>query len=103
VVRDPSLPALAGRYVYGDFCTGELRTADLTAGTDRALNLVVPALSSFGEDAAGRIYAASLAGPVFRLRAGHSWSRSVSSTSRSTSRRHLMTRTPCSWSRRAAR
>jgi hypothetical protein len=70
VVRDPSLPALAGRYVYGDFCTGELRTADLAAGTDRALNLVVPALSSFGEDAAGRVYAASLAGPVFRLRAG---------------------------------
>ena len=70
VVRDPSLPALAGRYVYGDFCTGELRTADLAAGTDRALNLVVPALSSFGEDAAGRVYAASLGGPVFRLRAG---------------------------------
>ena len=70
VVRDPSLPALAGRYVYGDFCTGELRTADLAAGTDRALNLVVPALSSFGEDAAGRVYAASLGGPVFRLSAG---------------------------------
>jgi glucose/arabinose dehydrogenase len=70
VVRDPALPALAGRYVYGDFCTGELRTADLAAGTDSALNLVVPALSSFGEDAAGRIYAASLAGPVLRLRAG---------------------------------
>jgi Glucose / Sorbosone dehydrogenase len=69
-VRDPSLPALAGRYVYGDFCTGELRTADLAAGTDRALNLVVPALSSFGEDVAGRVYAASLGGPVFRLRAG---------------------------------
>jgi glucose/arabinose dehydrogenase len=70
VVRDPALPSLAGRYLYGDFCTGELRTADLAAGTDSALSLVVPALSSFGEDAAGRIYAASLAGPVFRLRAG---------------------------------
>ena len=31
---------------------------------------MVPALSSFGEDAAGRLYAVSLAGPVFRLRAG---------------------------------
>jgi glucose/arabinose dehydrogenase len=71
VVRDPSLAALAGRYVYGDFCTGELRTVSLPAGNDdRALNLVVPAISSFGEDSAGRVYAVSLAGPVFRLRAG---------------------------------
>ncbi|HEV2787029.1 MAG TPA: PQQ-dependent sugar dehydrogenase, partial [Solirubrobacteraceae bacterium] len=26
VVRDPRLPALEGRYVYGDFCKGELRS-----------------------------------------------------------------------------
>ena len=72
VVRDPALAALAGRYVYGDFCTGELRTATLSSGADddRSLNLDVPALSSFGEDAAGRVYAMSLGGPVFRLRAG---------------------------------
>jgi glucose/arabinose dehydrogenase len=72
VVRDPSL-AIAGRYVYGDFCTGELRTAVLAAGgatDDRSLSLRVPALSSFGEDASGRVYAVSLAGPVFRMRAG---------------------------------
>jgi Glucose / Sorbosone dehydrogenase len=69
-VRDPALAALAGRYLDGDFCTGELRAADLAAGTDSPLNFVAPALSSFGEDAAGRLYAVSLAGPVFRLRAG---------------------------------
>jgi len=72
VVRDASL-AIAGRYVYGDFCTGALRTVALGAGGasgDRALNLIVPAISSFGEDAAGRVYAVSLGGPVFRLRAG---------------------------------
>jgi hypothetical protein len=72
VVRDESLP-IAGRYVYGDFCTGELRTAALAAGgatDDRSLNLRVPAISSFGEDSAGRVYAVSLAGPVLRLRAG---------------------------------
>jgi glucose/arabinose dehydrogenase len=72
VVRDESLP-IAGRYVYGDFCTGELRTAALAAGgatDDRSLNLRVPAISSFGEDSAGRVYAVSLGGPVLRLRAG---------------------------------
>ena len=70
VVRDPAL-AINGRYVYGDFCTGELRTVSLPAGDDdRALNLTVPAIASFGEDSAGRVYAVSLAGPVLRLRAG---------------------------------
>ena len=31
VIRDPRLPALAGRYVYGDFCAGDLFTARLLA------------------------------------------------------------------------
>jgi glucose/arabinose dehydrogenase len=72
VVRQPAHP-LEGSYVYGDFCTGELRAAELAAGGatgDRSLNLSVPLLSSFGEDAAGRVYAASLGGPVFRLAPG---------------------------------
>ena len=72
VVRDKSLP-IAGRYVYGDFCTGELRSVKLSASGgsgDASLIVRVPAISSFGEDAAGRIYAISLGGPVFRLRAG---------------------------------
>jgi glucose/arabinose dehydrogenase len=70
VVRDPSLPALLGRYVYGDFCVGELRSfkpATPDARDDRSLGLQVPALSSFGEDNAGHIYAVSLDGPVYRL------------------------------------
>lgn len=71
VVRDPGLPALAGRYVYGDFCQGRLRAATLRRGAaegDRELGLKrVPNLSSFGEDAAGRVYVVSLDGPVYRL------------------------------------
>jgi glucose/arabinose dehydrogenase len=73
VVRDPSLPSLAGRYVYGDFCEGRLRVATLRAGrraTGRPLAVPkVANLSSFGEDAAGRVYAVSLSGPVYRLTA----------------------------------
>ena len=74
VVRDRDLPGLAGRYVYGDFCRGELRSARLSAGSaggDRSLGLrKVDSLSSFGEDALGRVYVISLAGPVYRLAAG---------------------------------
>ena len=74
VVRDPSLPSLFGRYLYGDYCTGVLRS--FTAGDalergkardDRELGVEVPGLSSFGEDARGRVYAVSLDGPVYRL------------------------------------
>ena len=70
VVRDPELPALDGRYVYGDFCRGELRSfvpAPGRARGDRSLGLEVPQLSSFAEDEQGHVYATSLAGPVFQL------------------------------------
>ena len=70
VVRDRALPALFGRYVYGDFCAGELRSfkpATPEARDDRSEGLEVPSLSSFGQDNAGHIYAVSLDGPVYRL------------------------------------
>jgi glucose/arabinose dehydrogenase len=70
VVRDPAVPALAGRYVYGDYCEGELRSfmpAESGARDDGPLGLEVDALSSFGEDNQGRVYATSLDGPVLRL------------------------------------
>ena len=70
VVRDRGLPSLYGRYVYGDFCVGELRSlepATPRARDDRSLGLDVSSLSSFGEDNAGHIYAVSLEGPVYRL------------------------------------
>jgi glucose/arabinose dehydrogenase len=71
VVRDESLRSLYGRYLYGDFCVGELRSFPARPGTeaedDRPLGLEVPQLSSFGEDNRGRIYAVSLNGPVYRL------------------------------------
>ena len=42
VVRDRGVPGLLGRYVYGDFCQGELRAARLSEGSasgDRSLGL----------------------------------------------------------------
>jgi hypothetical protein len=68
VVRDPGLPSLAGRYLYGDFCSPGLRSVDvLDPASDAAVGLSVPQLSSFGEDACGRLLVVSLAGPVYRL------------------------------------
>jgi glucose/arabinose dehydrogenase len=73
VVRDRSLPSLYGRYLYADFCQGQLRSftaADAEKGEaadDQPLGLQVPSISSFGEDQRGRIYAVSLDGSVFRL------------------------------------
>jgi glucose/arabinose dehydrogenase len=75
VVRDRGVPALLGRYVYGDLCRGELRSAKLGPGSatgDAAIPGVgrVQQLSSFGQDARGRVYAVSLTGPVYRFAAG---------------------------------
>jgi hypothetical protein len=71
VVRDRSLTSLYGRYLYGDFCTGDLRSFPAEPGRrapdDRALGVNVPSLSSFGTDDAGHVYATSLDGPVYRL------------------------------------
>jgi glucose/arabinose dehydrogenase len=75
VIRDKGLPAsVRGRYVYGDFCKGDLRAATLSptsATGDASLGLKhIGSLSSFGEDNQGRIYVVSLDGPVYRLTVG---------------------------------
>jgi glucose/arabinose dehydrogenase len=72
VVRDRRVPALRGRYLYGDYCTGAVRSFRIVNGKatgDRRAAFTVPSLSSFGEDAGGRVYAVSLSGPVYRLQA----------------------------------
>jgi hypothetical protein len=61
VVRDPTLTALNGRYLYGDLCRTDLRTLDFGPGgpDPRPANLDVMTqgtLLSFGQDAAGCVY-----------------------------------------------
>jgi hypothetical protein len=72
VVHDPSLTDLAGRYVYGDACTGEIRsfvarTSSQTAVGDRASGLFLPGLSSFGAGFKGKVYTTQTSGAVARL------------------------------------
>ncbi|HEX2070483.1 MAG TPA: PQQ-dependent sugar dehydrogenase [Thermoleophilaceae bacterium] len=72
VVRDPSLPSLQGRLVYGDYFVDRPRSALLGPGgatDDRDIGpeAVIDGLAGFGEDAGGCVYAASRSGPVYRL------------------------------------
>jgi hypothetical protein len=74
VVRDESVPDLYGRYLYGDLCTGAVRSIDLSrvdpGATDRAepaLGVTPSTLSSFGEDSCGRVYIVTRTGQIDRI------------------------------------
>ncbi len=69
VYRGTHLPAFRGLYFYGDYGSGTVWALDYD-GTQVVSNEVVanvPALASFGEDAAGELYAVSHAGAVYRF------------------------------------
>jgi len=73
VVHDPNLPTLLGRYVYGDLCTGDIRSFranvrdQLTFG-DRSTGVVLGyGVDSFGLGAGGQIYISLITGNVYRL------------------------------------
>ena len=75
VYRGPKVPALRGRYVYADYCRGQIRS--LIPDQPRALDdspVGLPgfnAIAGFGEDANGNLYFASLTGgQVYELVAG---------------------------------
>jgi glucose/arabinose dehydrogenase len=70
VVRDPRLQSLRGRYLYTDFCDGQLRTLVphlKRASDDRKLGPRVASPTSFGEDTQHRLYVSSIEGGVYRL------------------------------------
>ena len=70
VVRSPALASLYRRYVYADFCKGEIRSLIPRLGgavDDRPLGLSVPMVSSFAQTPDGRIFVCSLDGPVYRI------------------------------------
>jgi glucose/arabinose dehydrogenase len=70
VYRGAAIPALAGAYVYSDYCLGELRGLLLENGAvadDRGLGQTVPSVVAFGQDNAGELYVVSIDGPVYLL------------------------------------
>ena len=69
VVRDKDLGRLKGRYVYGDLCTGQIRSLKPRlkgARGDRSTGLARGGLVSFGEDARNNVYVVA-SGHVFRI------------------------------------
>ena len=62
VYRGTAVPALAGQYLYGDFCTGRIWAAQrVGAGpwTTAQLGTTGYAISTFGEDESGELYFAN--------------------------------------------
>jgi glucose/arabinose dehydrogenase len=70
VYRGTQVPGARGRYFYGDYCTGTIWSLRAVKGklrSNRRESIHVPSLSSFGEDAAGQLYAVSLDGQVYEV------------------------------------
>jgi glucose/arabinose dehydrogenase len=71
VIRDRRLGSLQGRYVYADFCAGDIRTLVPFPGGasgDSSTGLpAVPNLSSFGQGRGNAIFVTSTNGPVYRI------------------------------------
>jgi glucose/arabinose dehydrogenase len=70
VYRGRRIPALEGRYLFGDLCTGRLWTLRARGGGDPPVRREIPRLpfvTSFGEDAAGELYAVTYDGRLSAL------------------------------------
>ena len=71
VYRGKAIPSFRGRYIYGDYCSGNVWSLRATGGKlrsgPRKEPFTISNLSSFGEDASGEIYATSLDGTVYKL------------------------------------
>ncbi len=72
VYRGTALPSLAGRYLFGDYCGGWIRSlgwdgSALTDVLDHPELGTVAQLVSFGEDADEELYVVSLGGTLWRI------------------------------------
>lgn len=73
VYRGSRVPALAGRYVFGDFCSGELWSLKPKPGRGaedlRLERAKVPQLTHIGADERGELLLASSSGTIYRAHA----------------------------------
>lgn len=70
VYRGSRIPGLAGAYVFGDYCIGQVTAIRQVGGQvidQRAFPPSAKPLTSFGQDANGELYALSLDGGLFRI------------------------------------
>ena len=70
VYRGKAKPGERGRYVFGDYCSGTVWSFRVVKGRAAGVRreaFTIANLTSFGEDAAGELYATSHDGIVYRL------------------------------------
>jgi len=70
VYRGTSIPSLAGTYLYGDYCSGEIRGFRFENGLAGGDALLIDSglnITSFGEDRDGEIYVLTQRGRIYRL------------------------------------
>jgi glucose/arabinose dehydrogenase len=70
VYRGRARPADRGRYVFGDYCEGTVWSFRVSSGEARGMRTEpfrMNALTSFGENAAGELFATSAEGVIYRL------------------------------------
>ena len=70
VYRGSAAPALAGRYLFGDYCSGRIWSVSAGGPATQTPMLLADTshnITSFGEDAAGHVYVVAHAGAVYRL------------------------------------
>lgn len=70
VYRGTKIPALAGAYLYADYCDGIIRAFQEKNGAatgNRVLGVHAPQVSSFGQDNNGEVYVVSQSDGVFRI------------------------------------
>ena len=72
VYRGTELPALAGQYVFSDYCAGGLRTLDATAPKEATPvpGTEISAVVGLGTGPSGELYVLSLDKGIYRLAAG---------------------------------
>lgn len=71
VYRGAAYPAIRGRYIFGDFCSGRIWTIPAT-GTNLSPEYATRTglrITSFGEDEAGELYFVTASGGLYRVRA----------------------------------
>ncbi len=72
VYRGSEWPGLEGAYLFADYCTGTMWAIDARSESVEAPTIVAEtgrAISSFGEDEAGEVYATDLSGALLRVTA----------------------------------
>jgi glucose/arabinose dehydrogenase len=69
VARDPTVPTIAGRYLYADYCGTGINALLLPVATppDIVQLGAAPAVAGFGQDSDGHVYVTSIKGEVWRV------------------------------------